>query len=279
MAEQLCVLCEKLFEVDDSFTVIRPMMRGKMLVLDKNGAAHELLSEKRTEQRQRSVIKKEQTYIIREVEKVLAESPVATPAVIEKVVPEPEPPSVIKKSYQLFGTVRAELNHAGFTTIDGDDGLEYLLRGDGIIPDVSGLRAISAGERVVFTPNQRFRKNIAQELMPVSRANEPSFEPDFKDWYNFQVKHVDENGFLTGHLVGMDVEVFVASRVLHRQSSYTHMKLTDIRIGDVLAVRIKPSVAVANKWEAIVAIYEDLPQEAEENSHATLGDLYAQPGD
>jgi hypothetical protein len=57
------------------------------------------------------------------------------------------------------------------------------------------------------------------------------------------------------------------------------MKLTDIRIGDVLAVRIKPSVAVANKWEAIVAIYEDLPQEAEENSHATLGDLYAQPGD
>jgi hypothetical protein len=95
MAEQLCVLCDKLFEIDDSFKVIRPMMRGRMLVLDKDGVCHELLSVKKTGQRHRTIQKKEQIYIVQQIEKVPVAAPVSVvetprPAVITEV---DDPPS------------------------------------------------------------------------------------------------------------------------------------------------------------------------------------------
>jgi hypothetical protein len=38
-------------------------------------------------------------------------------------------------------------------------------------------------------------------------------------------------------------------------------------------------VEIPNKFEALVAMIEDLPEVPEENSQATIGDIYAQPGD
>jgi hypothetical protein len=166
------------------------------------------------------------------------------------------------------------LSQGGFTTIDGDDGLAYLLRGDGIIPDINGLRGLRAGERVIFSPSQHFKKNIAKEVVPVSRANDPSFSPDFKDWYDLIVEiHDTDKGFAIGRLMGKDVKVFIPSRTVLRQSNYKQA-FHDIKVGDSLAARIKPSAEVSGKYESIVAILEDMPEEATENSQATLADLF-----
>jgi hypothetical protein len=286
--EQMCMLCLKLFNLEDGgFTVVRSLLRGKMLVLGPDGAAHELLSERRTQRKLRDQQKKsEPSVIVRLVNQVLENggctpphTPISTTPEIPKPSKEPTTAPVTKKVYQLLGTVRSELNQGGFTIIEGDDGLEYLLRGDGIIPDINGLRFLRAGERVLFSPNQHFRKNIAKEVVPVSRATEPLFEPDFKDWYNLSVEiHDTDNGFAIGRLAGTDLEVFIPSRTVYRQSTYKQA-FRDIKPGDVLAVRIKPSVEVANKFESIVAMLEDMPEEVEQSSRATLGNIYAQPGD
>jgi hypothetical protein len=271
MDQRFCKTCERFVDLDD-LQIVTESNRIIVAFDKKRGIAHDLISAAATKSRLAKIGK-----VKGEVITVRKPGSVPEPAAPGPVIETPAP-AVIKKAYQLLGTVRSELSPAGFTIIDADDGLEYLLRGDGIIPDINGLRALSAGERVIFSPFQHFKKNIAKEVVPVSRANEPMFSPSFKDWYSLNIEiHDLDKGFAMGHLVGTDIKVFVSSRTVLRQSTYTQA-FRDVKVGDTLAVRIKPSDEVAHKFETIVAMIEDVPEETE-SATATFGDLYAQPGD
>ena len=93
--EQLCLLCNKLFDLEKGgFKIVRGPERGKTFVVEQvTGAAHDLLSEKRTQRRLRERQKRiELSVIVRFLNLVEENSPAATPHTpVETNTSTPEP--------------------------------------------------------------------------------------------------------------------------------------------------------------------------------------------